>query len=142
MKFPASVSMPTTSTTNVSVILGQKQAAASAAASGHHAFPTAASLPPPGLGTAATGVVTRGQLGFYKPYREHDFPHFRGTMEEYGGWKQEWTTKDLPEDVPGATEEIQLGQLENIILKLYKQLSEVEELHQLTENPAAVKKIV
>ena len=46
-----------------------------------------------------------------------------------------------PEDVEGSNEEMQLASLENILLRLTKQLTEVEELHQLQENPAAIKKI-
>ena len=139
-----------------------------------------------------------GRNPFYKPYKDHDFPTFKGTVEEYGAWKREWQNNVLPwmdadvalremnrctpksidlsiyvkveaawrclerkygnpllvsstmldsflelqpEDVEGSNEEMQLASLENILLRLTKQLTEVGEIHQLVENPAAIKKM-
>ena len=94
LSLPASVNNPATSTPNVSMILGNGLQQQQVASSQHQPLPGALSFPPPGLATAGGGQP--GKRGFYKPYREQDFPRFSGQVEEYGGWKREWQQKILP----------------------------------------------
>ena len=99
LSLPPSISLPITSTPNSSFIIAPLQqtgAAAGTAPLPHQALPGAQSLPPPGLSTASTHPQGYGCNGYYKPYKDHNYPHFKGTVEEYGGWKREWQTRILP----------------------------------------------
>merc|ERR1711911_483951 len=123
LTLPASVNDPATSTPNVSAILGnafQQQAASTQ----HQPLPGAISLPPPGLATA--GAAQPGQRGFYKPYREQDYPKFSGLVEEYGGWMREWKTKILPWlDTEVALRELNRCTPKNLDLSIYDEVDQV-----------------
>ena len=99
LSLPPSVSLPATSTPNSSFIVGAPQPLGSTAGTIpvlHQPIAGAASLPPPGLGTAMSRPQGNGRNPFYKPYKDHDFPTFKGTVEEYGGGKGSGRTTSFP----------------------------------------------
>ena len=140
LSLPASTNAQLTSTPNVSLILGagsQTQNAQVTAAS-HNPLPGAAHMPPPGLGTA--GGRQPGQGALYKPYKDHDYPTFRGLVEEYGGWKKEWQEKILPwmsQDI--ALRELNRCTRKSIDLSIYDSVEDIwRELGRLYGNPLTI----
>ena len=140
LTLPASVNARITSTPDVSLILGPGTHTQNAqlASVSHHPLPGAAHMPPPGLGTAGGRVPGQGAL--YKPYKDHDYPTFRGLVEEYGGWKKEWQEKILP----WMSQEIALRELnrctpKSIDLSIYDSVDDIwRELGRLYGNPLTI----
>ena len=138
LSLPASVNDPATLTPNVSMILGNGLQQQQAASSQHQPLPGALAFPPPGLATA--GGAQPGQRGFYKPYREQDFPRFSGHVEEYGGWKREWQQKILPWLSPEvALRELNRCTPKNLDLSIYDEVDQIwRELGRLYGNPLTI----
>ena len=86
-------------------------------------LPGAAGLPP--QAHPAAGRYP-GQGSLYKPYREHDYPAFKGIVEEFGAWKTGWVDKILP----GMSEAQALRELNrctprNLDLSIYDSVEEI-----------------
>ena len=76
----------------------------------------------------------------YKPYKEQDYPHFSGVVEEFGGWRHEWMQKILP----WISEEVALQEMnqctpKNLDLSIYDKVEDVwRELGRLYGNPLTI----
>ncbi len=122
LSLPASVQARLTSTPDVSLINGAA-ALTHASSVASQLLPGAAGLPP--QAHPAAGRYP-GQGSLYKPYREHDYPAFKGIVEEFGAWKTEWVDKILP----GMSEAKALRELNrctprNLDLSIYDSVEEI-----------------
>ena len=137
LTLPASANPPT-STLNLSHILGADSTLQTTAPMPQQLLPGSVSLPPPGIATA--GMVPLQAQKPYKPYKEQDYPHFSGVVEEFGGWRREWMQKILP----WISEEVALWEMnrctpKNLDLSIYDKVEDVwQELGRLYGNPLTI----